>query len=91
MVQNKTEKVQSILAEKIQISKRETELELDNIVQKLEHKVEQSFKALSERVVSFMVNSMVKIYEQLDRKTQIRYIIFCPKSQLTALTLNYIL
>ena len=67
-VQNKTEKVQSELTEKIQINKRETELELDNIVQKLEHKVEESFKALSERVVSFMVNSMVEIYEQLDRK-----------------------
>ena len=68
MVQNKTEKVQSEITEKIQINKRETELELDNIVQKLEHKVEESFKALSERVVSFMVNSMVEIYEQLDRK-----------------------
>ena len=68
IVQNKTEKVQSELTEKIQINKRETELELDNIVQKLEHKVEESFKALSERVVSFMVNSMVEIYEQLDRK-----------------------
>ena len=54
----KTEKVQSELTEKIQINKRETELELDNIVQKLEHKVEESFKALSVRVVSFMVNSM---------------------------------
>ena len=68
IVQNKTEKVQSELTEKIQINKRETELELDSIVQKLEHKVEESFKALSERVVSFMVNSMVEIYEQLDRK-----------------------
>ena len=68
MVQNKTEKVQSELTEKIQINKRETELEVDNNVQKLEHKVEESFKALSERVVSFMVNSMVEIYEQLDRK-----------------------
>ena len=68
IVQNKTEKVQSELTEKIQSNKRETELELDSIVQKLEHKVEESFKALSERVVSFMVNSMVEIYEQLDRK-----------------------
>ena len=70
MVQNKTERVQSELTEKIQINKRETELELDNIVQKLEHKVEESFKAHSERVlvVSFMVNSIVEIYEQLDRK-----------------------
>ena len=68
MVQNKTENVQSELTEKIEINKRETELELDSIVQKLQHKVEESFKALSERVVSFMVNSMVEIYEQLDRK-----------------------
>ena len=45
MVQNKTEKVQSELTEKIQSNKRETELD-----------------------VSFMVNSMVEIYEQLDRK-----------------------
>ena len=68
MVQNKTEKVQSVLAEKIQINKKETELELGNIVQKLETKLEESFKALSEKVVSFMVNSMVEIYEKLDRK-----------------------
>ena len=68
MVQNKTEKVQSVLAEKIQNNKKETELELGNIVQKLETKLEESFKALSEKVVSFMVNSMVEIYEKLDRK-----------------------
>ncbi len=68
MVQNKTEKVQSELTEKIQINKRETEVELDNLVHKLETKMEESFKALSERVVSFMVNSMVEIYEKLDRK-----------------------
>ena len=68
MVQNKTEKVQSVLAEEIQINKKETELELGNIVQKLETKLEESFKALSEKVVSFMVNSMVEIYEKLDRK-----------------------
>ena len=30
--------------------------------------MEESFKALSERIVSFMVNSMVEIYEQLDKK-----------------------
>ena len=35
MVQNKTEKVQSELTEKIQINKRETEVELDNLVHKL--------------------------------------------------------
>ena len=68
MVQNKTEKVQSELIEKIQTNKKETELELGNIVQKLESKMEESFKALSERIVSFMVNSMVEIYEQLDKK-----------------------
>ena len=68
MVQNKTEKVQSVLAEKIQNNKKETELELGNIVQKLETKLEESFKALSEKVVLFMVNSMVEIYEKLDRK-----------------------
>ena len=68
MVQNKTEKVQCVLAEKIQNSKKETELELGSIVQKLETKLEESFKALSEKVVSFMVNSMVEIYEKLDKK-----------------------
>ena len=61
MVQNKTEKVQSVLAEKIQNNKKETELELGSIVQKLETKLEESFKALSEKVVSIMVNSMVEI------------------------------
>ena len=68
MVQNKTEKVQSELTEKIKTNKRETEVELDNIVHKLETKMEESFKALSEKVVSFMVNSMVEIYDKLDRK-----------------------
>ena len=69
MVQNKTEKVQSVLAEKIQNNKKETELELGNIVQKLDTKLEEAFKALSsQKVVSFMVNSMVEIYEKLDRK-----------------------
>ena len=68
MVQNKTEKVQSELTEKIQTNKRETEVELENIVHKLETKMEESFKALSEKVVSFMVNSMVEIYDKLDRK-----------------------
>ena len=43
MVQNKTEKVQSVLAEKIQNNKKETELELGSIVQKLETKLEESF------------------------------------------------
>ena len=56
MVQNKTEKVQSELTERIHNNKKETELELGNIVQKLESKMEESFKALSERIVSFMVN-----------------------------------
>ena len=66
MVQNKTEKVQSVSAEKIQNNKKEAELELG--IQKLETKLEESFKALSEKVVSFMVNSMVEIYKKLDRK-----------------------
>ena len=68
IVQNKTEKVQSELTEKIQVSKRETEQVLDNVVQKLETRLEKSFKELSEKVVSFMVNSMLQIYETLDRK-----------------------
>ena len=38
------------------------------MAQKLETKLEESFKALSEKVVSFMVNTMVEIYEKLDRK-----------------------
>ena len=90
MVQNKTEKV---LAEKIQNNKKETELELGNIVQKLETKLEESFKALSEKVVSFMVNSMVEIYEKLDRKrTQIKCTAsYLKKNQLTVLTFSYIL
>ena len=29
--------------------------------------MEEAFKALSEKVVSFMVNSMVEIYDKLDR------------------------
>ena len=68
IVQNKTEKVQTELTEKIQVNKRETEQVLDNVVQKLETKLENSFKELSEKVVSFMVNSMLQIYETLDRK-----------------------
>ena len=67
-MQNKTEKVQSERTEKIQTNKRETEVELDNIVRKLETKMEESFKGLSEKVVSFMLNSMVEIYDKLDRK-----------------------
>ena len=93
MVQNKTEKVQSVLAEKIQMNKKETELELGNIVQKLETKLKESFKALSEKVVSFMVNSMVEIYEKLDRKNadKASYTASYLKSQLTVLTFSYIL
>ena len=41
---------------------------LDNVVQKLETKLENSFKELSEKVVSFMVNTIFQIYETLDRK-----------------------
>ena len=58
MVQNKTEKVQSDLTEIIQVNTRETEQVLDNVVQNLEIKLENSFKELSEKVVSFMANSM---------------------------------
>ena len=43
-------------------------VELDNIVHKLETKMEESFKALGEKVVSFMVNSMLEIYDKSDRK-----------------------
>ena len=67
-MQNKTEKVQTELTEKIQVNKRGTEQVLDNIVRKLETRLENSFKELSEKVVSFMVNSMLQIYETLDRK-----------------------
>ena len=49
IVKTNTDKVQTTLSEKIQINKQETELELGNIVQKLESKMEESFKALSER------------------------------------------
>ena len=70
IVQNRTEKVQSDLTQKIQINKRETEQELDKVVQKLEAKLENSFKELSEKIVSFMVNSMLQIYEKLDRKNK---------------------
>ena len=91
MVQNKTEKVQSELTEKIRINKRETEVEIGNIVHKLETKMEEYFKALGERVVSFIVNSMVEIYDKLNRKNAERYTIFYLKSQLTFLAFSYIL
>ena len=67
-MKSNTDRVQTTLSEKIQINKQETELELGNIVQKLESRMEGSFKAMSERIVSFTVNSMVEIYEQLDKK-----------------------
>ena len=89
MVQNKTEKVQSVLAEKIQNNKKETELELGNIVQKLETKLEESFKALSEKVASFMVNFMVEIYEKLDRKNADK--VYSILSIESVLTFSYIL
>ena len=40
IVKTNTDKVQTALSEKIQINKQETELELGNIVQKLESKME---------------------------------------------------
>ena len=73
----KHKRYKSELTEKIQFNKRETELELDNIFQKLEYKVEEPFEALNERAISFMVNSMAEIYEQLDRKNADK-VIFCP-------------
>ena len=60
--------VQSDLTQKLQNNKRETEQELDKVVQKLETTLENSFKELSEKIVSFMVNSMLQMYEKLDRK-----------------------
>ena len=81
MVQNKTDKVQPDLTEKIQTNKRETEQVLDKVVQKLESKLENSFKELSEKVVSFMVNSMLEIYEKLDKNNADKVNIFCAKSQ----------
>ena len=81
MVQNKTDKVQSDLTEKIQTNKRETEQVLDKVVQKLESRLETAFKELSEKVVSFMVNSMLEIYEKLDKKNADKvYDILCKES-----------
>ena len=67
MVKNNSEKVESALTEKIQTNQRETELVLENVTQKLEEKISNSFRELSEKVVTFMVSSMMAIYDTLDK------------------------
>ena len=59
-----TDKVQTALSEKIQLNKQETKQELDNVALKLE----ESFNELSGKLVSFMVQTMVAIYDALDKK-----------------------
>ena len=56
------------MTEKIQINKQETKQELDNVALKLEEKLEDSFNQLSGKLVSFMVQSMLSIYDNLDKK-----------------------
>ena len=68
IVKNNSEKVESALTEKIQTNQRETEQVLENVTQKLEDKISKSFRELSEKVVTFMVNSMMAIYDTLDKK-----------------------
>ena len=68
IVKNNSEKVESALTEKIQTNQRETEQVLENVTQKLEDKITKSFRELSEKVVTFMVNSMMAIYDTLDKK-----------------------
>ena len=63
-----TDKVQTALSEKIQLNKQETKQELDNVALKLEEKLEESFNELSGKLVSFMVQTMVAIYDALDKK-----------------------
>ena len=67
IVKNNSEKVESALTEKIQTNQRETEQVLENVTQKLENKISNSFRELSEKVVTFMVNSMMAIYDTLDK------------------------
>ena len=67
ILKNNSEKVESALTEKIQTNQRETEQVLENVTQKLENKISNSFKELSEKVVTFMVNSMMAIYDTLDK------------------------
>ena len=68
IVKNNSEKVESAITEKIQTNQRETEQVLENVTQKLEDKISKSFRELSEKVVTFMVNSMMAIYDTLDKK-----------------------
>ena len=63
-----SDKVESTLNEKIQLNKQETKQELDNVALKLEEKLEDSFNQLSGKLVSFMVQSMLSIYDTLDKK-----------------------
>ena len=68
IVKTNSDKVESTLTEKIQINKQETKQELDNVALKLEEKLEDSFNQLSGKLVSFMVQSMLSIYDTLDKK-----------------------
>ena len=68
IVKTNSDKVESTLTEKIQINKQETKQELDNVALKLEEKLEDSFNQLSGKLVSFMVQSMLSIYDNLDKK-----------------------
>ena len=68
IVKTNTDKVQTALSEKIQLNKQETKQELNNVALKLEEKMEESFNELSGKLVSFMVQTMVAIYDALDKK-----------------------
>ena len=68
IVKTDTDKVQTALSEKIQLNKHETKQELNNVALKLEEKLEESFNELSGNLVSFMVQTMVAIYDALDKK-----------------------
>ena len=68
IVNTNSDKVESTLTEKIQLNKQETKQELDNVALKLEEKLEDSFNQLSGKLVSFMVQSMLSIYDTLDKK-----------------------
>ena len=69
IVNNNNEKVESVLTEKIQTNQREIEQVLENVTQKLEGKISfrDSFRELSEKLVTFRVNSMMAIYDTLDK------------------------
>ena len=42
--------------------------QLDSVAMKLEERLEESFNQLSGKLVSFMVRSMIAIYDALDKK-----------------------